>query len=82
MSDDAHEDYIWHFRLSKDGGVAGDDALAEMVTTQLQAMLRCVTLVNDGQALRVTGFRFLNEREGEHPLFGSLAADAHGTDGV
>jgi len=76
MSDDMHEDYIWHFMLSKDGDAAGDDALVEMVTRQLQAVLRCVTFVNDGQAVRVTGFRFLNEREGEHPILRSFASNA------
>ena len=59
--------YAWHFKLA-DVGEPAEDALAEMVTEQLRALLRCVTLLNEGQVVRVTGFRFLNEREGQHDI--------------
>jgi hypothetical protein len=60
-------DYEWHFKLSEEADESKDpDALTAMVSEQVKALLRCVVLTNRGEAVRVTGFRFLDEAEGEH----------------
>jgi hypothetical protein len=65
MDDDA---YVWRFKLAEPPAAAGEDALLDMMSEQLRALLRCVTLLDDGEPLRVTGFRLLSERDGEHPV--------------
>jgi hypothetical protein len=70
---DERPDYVWHFKLP--GGATKDadvDALAEMVRQQVKAVLRCVTLTGHGVALRVTGFRFMDEPGREHALDSDL----------
>lgn len=66
---ESHErpDYVWHFKLSKDTDETQDpEALTAIVREQVRALLRCVTLTNDGADLKVTGFRFLDEPDREH----------------
>ena len=65
MGDD---EYVWHFKLVEPPAEASEDALLDMLTGQVRALLRCVTLLDDGEPLRVTGFRLLSERDGEHPV--------------
>ena len=61
------DDYVWHFRL-EDAEPVGDDALTEMVSRQISALLRCVTFTSDGVDVKVTGFRFLEDESGEHVI--------------
>jgi hypothetical protein len=75
-------DYVWHFKLApgEDHG-ATTDALTEMVRQQIEALLRCVVLTNNGEHLKVTGFRFLDEHDQEHavrPRAGGWSAIDHG----
>jgi hypothetical protein len=73
---DSSPDYVWHFTLSSDQRqVPPDDALAEMLREQLRAILGCVVLTSSGTDLRVTGFRFLSERETEHPIYPEALAE-------
>ena len=62
-------DYVWHFKLApgEDHGSQAD-ALTEMVRQQIEALLRCVVLTNNGVHLKVTGFHFLDERDQEHTV--------------
>jgi hypothetical protein len=63
-------DYVWHFKLSSDAEEKlSPDALTEMVRQQARALLRCVILVCDGADLKVTGFRFMDEADGEHAIY-------------
>ena len=67
-------DYVWHFKLSDDvADGRTPDALAEMVSQQVRALLRCVILTSDGGDVAVTGFRFLDEPEREHALYSPAA---------
>lgn len=74
---DHSDDYVWHFKLREDDGPqqGSGDALTEMVREQIAALLSCVQLTSEGQLIRVTGFRFLDDPDREH-LLGSSLADA------
>ena len=69
-------DYVWHFKLEEAEAGQSDDALAEMVRRQISALLRCVGFTSDGQDVRVTGFRFLDDPTREHLVPPSLAEAA------
>lgn len=72
------QDYVWHFKLRAEPGASPDEpeaaqaALTAMVARQIQALLRCVVLTSDGEDLKVTGFRFLDQGGTEHALRGLL----------
>lgn len=66
-------EYVWRFKLSDgDDGSLHADALTEMVRRELRALLGCVVLTRGGEDLKVTGFRFLNEADGEHAIHPEL----------
>jgi hypothetical protein len=50
-----------------------EDALPEMVRQQVAALLRCVTFTQDGEDVRVSGFRFLDRPEVEYAVGLSLS---------
>jgi hypothetical protein len=71
---DNSPDYVWHFKLSDDHlDEPPDEALTEMLRRQLRAILGCVVLTSSGTDLRITGFRFLSERETEHAIYSEAA---------
>jgi hypothetical protein len=73
-------DYVWHFRLrAAENLTVGPEALTQMVQQQLRALLRSVVLTRDGVDVKVTGFRFLDEPAGEHPLRPEVVASDSGS---
>ena len=69
MNQHEDNDYVWHFKLRDDEPAAGSaDALTAMVTEQVVALLKCVSLMCDGADVDVTGFRLLEEGSPEHLL--------------
>ena len=76
MSEPEHSaDYVWHFKLLEDddSSAGGEEALTAMVSRQVTALLRCIQFTSDGQDVRVTGFRFLDDPSHEHGIRPSLA---------
>jgi hypothetical protein len=69
IDDDKSSDYVWHFKLSAPTPAEpGVDAVSHMVREQVEALLRCVTFTQDGEDVRVTGFRFLDDRDTDYVL--------------
>jgi hypothetical protein len=69
IDDDTSGDYVWHFKLSGPTPAEPDvDAVANMVREQAEALLRCITFTCDGRDVRVTGFRFLGDRDRTYDL--------------
>ena len=77
---DERDDYVWHFKLSSSPPLGGEDALAEMVRQQVEALLRCLTFTCRGRDVTVTGFRFLNDPDHEFVLRSPL--DERGVGGI
>jgi hypothetical protein len=76
---DQSDDYTWHFKLSEVTPLEDEDALAEMVRQQLEALLRCLTFTSRGRDVTVTGFRFLNDASREYVLRSPLDERGSGT---
>ena len=67
MDEQRQDDYVWHFRLPA-SPAPGEDALIQMVREQVAALLKCVAFTSRGTDVRVTGFRFLDAPDVDHPL--------------
>jgi hypothetical protein len=68
MADEQQRDYVWHFKLTTSTGEGAEDPLEHMVEEQVTALLRCIVFTQDGEPVRVTGFRFLDSLEIDHTL--------------
>jgi len=64
-------DYI--FRYSVEAPAAGSqrDILVEMIRTQLESLFGLLCLYQEGEEVKVDGFRLMNEGERIHPIFSS-----------
>jgi hypothetical protein len=65
---DQNDEYVWHFKLSEVSPSGDEDALAEMVRQQVEALLCCLIFTSRGGDVTVTGFRFLNDPSREYVL--------------
>jgi hypothetical protein len=64
------KDFIYRFRLDEEPGRALiEDAPAEMVRKQLEALLKVVVLTEGNRELKPDRFRFMNNPEKIFPIF-------------
>jgi len=71
---EANRDYVWHFKLTPASLEDDGERLTAMVRAQLAALLSCVKLTDDGNDVKVTGFRFLGEPDVEHDIYRASAS--------
>jgi len=61
--------YIFRYPLKPQGDEGQHDPLREMIRSQLESLIKLLTLYYKGEEVKVDGFRLLNEREAVHPIF-------------
>lgn len=68
---DENGDFIWRFRLEPDSATSLilGDAFAELFRGQLDEMLKFIVLTYRGEPVRVDGFRFINDPDGNYPIW-------------
>jgi hypothetical protein len=68
---DERGDYIFRFSLDPERHQPVlDGALAELMRSQLDELLKLVVLTYQGQRVRVDGFRFLSDAETTYRIWG------------
>ena len=73
MSDDK---YIWRYKLNVDNvgdKLAEENALAEMIRSNLESLLGIIVLTNNGERVKIDGFKFMNSltriKEKEYKIY-------------